>query len=223
MTEETIRSNLKIMGTTTSAGGFFRDIKVTGEGHFAGDVDCEKLSLTGNARVDGNLLMTKMKITGEMTLMGNLEGYSLRGQGEIKAASVKIDDIHLNGNLEVNGDCEGEHLRISGALNVAGLLSAEQLEINLYGLSRAKEVGGSALTIKKSKTGKFLHLMKQNPKVLFEAGLIEGDTIELNNTKANIVRGDRVIIGVDCEIDTVEYRSALEIHKNAIVRHQVKL
>lgn len=81
MTEETIRSNLKIMGTTTSAGGFFRDIKVTGEGHFAGDVDCEKLSLTGNARVDGNLLMTKMKITGEMTLMGNLEGMPCGGRG----------------------------------------------------------------------------------------------------------------------------------------------
>lgn len=74
MSEETTRSNLKIIGTTTSAGGFFRDIKVTGEGHFAGDVDCEKLSLTGNARVDGNLLMTKMKITGEMTLWVILKG-----------------------------------------------------------------------------------------------------------------------------------------------------
>jgi cytoskeletal protein CcmA (bactofilin family) len=223
VTEAATRNNLKIIGTTNSAGGIFKDVKVTGECHFAGDVDCEKFSLTGNARVAGNLRMTKMKITGEVTLDGNLEGESLRGQGEVKAASIRIDDLHINGNLEVNGDCEGEHLHIAGAFNVGGLLSAEQLEISLYGPCKAKEVGGSKLSIKKSKAGKLLHLMKQQPKVLFEAGLIEGDTIELNHTKASIVRGERVFIGADCEIDTVEYRNILEIHKNAVVKHQVKL
>lgn len=115
MTETITRNNLKVVGTTNSAGGFFRDVKITGECHFSGDVDCEKLNVTGNIVVDGSLQMTKMKLTGGMMLKDHLQGNSLRGQGEIKAASVKIDDIHVNGNLEIDGDCEGEHLHISGA------------------------------------------------------------------------------------------------------------
>lgn len=218
-----MNDNLKIIGTTSSAGGSFKDVKITGECKFAGDVNCEKMSLTGNANIAGNLHMKQMKITGEIALEGSLEGDSLRGKGEIKAATVKVDKLHLYGNLDVKGDCEGEKLQISGGLSVAGLLSAEHLEIKLFGPSSAKEVGGSILIIKKSKTGRLLHMMKPSPKILFEAGLIEGDAIELISTKANMVRGERVIIGPDCEIETVEFRDTLEVHKHATVKHQVKI
>lgn len=116
-----------------------------------------------------------------------------------------------------------ENICIFRALNVTGLLSAEKLEINLYGPCRAKEVGGSILSIKKSKTGRLLQLMKPTTKILFEAGVIEGDTIELVNTKASMVRGERVVVGADCEIETVEYRESLEIHTQATVKYQVKV
>lgn len=223
MTETITRSNLKVVGTTNSAGGFFREVKITGEGYFSGDVDCEKLNVTGNIEVEGSLQVTKMKLTGGLTLKDHLKGNSLRGQGEVKAASLKVDDVHINGSLEINGDCEGEHLRISGSCNVTGLLSAEKLEINLYGPSKAKEVGGSSLTIKKSKTGRLMELVKPTTKLQFEAGVIECDTVELVNTKASVVRGKRVIVGADCEIETVEYRESLEIHKHATVKYQVKI
>lgn len=223
MIEAAARNPLKILGTTTSAGGYFGDVKVTGECRFTGDVDCLSLSLTGETVVAGSLRMDKMKITGELAVEGIFEGDSLRGQGEIKAASTRIDQLNFNGNLEVRGDCEAEELRISGAINVAGLLNAEQLEINLFGPCAAKEVGGSAITIKRSKAGLLLNLVKPNPKALFTAGLIEGDRVDLNYTKADVVRGDHVIIGADCEINTVEYRSTLELHKLAKVKHQVKL
>lgn len=223
MIEAAARNPLKILGTTTSAGGYFGDVKVTGECQFTGDVDCLKLSLTGETAVAGSLRMDKMKITGEFAVEGILEGHSLRGQGEIKAASTRISQVDFNGNLEVLGDCEAEELRISGAIHVAGLLNAEQLEISLYGPSAAKEVGGSAITIKRSKAGLLMNLVKPNPKVMFTAGLIEGDRVDLNYTKAEVVRGDHVIIGAECEINTVEYSSTLELHKYANVKRQVKL
>lgn len=223
MTEETARNDLKILGTTTSAGGYFQDVRVTGECKFTGDVDCVRLSLTGETEVSGNLRMEKMRVTGEFSADGSLEGHSLRGHGEIQASSIRIDQVNYNGNLNVKGDCEVEELHLSGALNVSGLLSAEQLEISLFGPSEAKEVGGSNITIRRSKTGMLLNLLKANQKLLFTAGLIEGDTLELHCTKAEIVRGERVIIGADCEIQTVEYRNTLEIHKNAIVKNKVKL
>lgn len=218
------RNDMKILGTTTSAGGFYQNVHITGECQFNGDVDCQKLSLTGQAHIAGSLRTTDMKITGECSVDGSLNGLSLRGRGELKTTEgLRIDRFNFSGNLDVKGDCEAEELRLSGAASVDGLLSADRLNISLFGPSWAKEVGGSVISIKRSKAGTLLKLVKNKEEAFFKAGLIEGDSVELQYTMADMVRGEDVIIGTDCEIERVEYRSALKIHKNAKVKHQVKL
>jgi hypothetical protein len=47
---EPIRNHLKVLGETTSAGGFYQNVNITGECKFNGDVDCEKLRLTGRSQ-----------------------------------------------------------------------------------------------------------------------------------------------------------------------------
>ncbi|MDQ0192891.1 hypothetical protein [Paenibacillus wynnii] len=221
---EQIRSNLKIVGNTTTSGGYFRHVGVTGECKFTGDVDCQKLSLTGELKVLGNLHADELKITGECAIEGRVEGSSLKGRGELKIASdLKIERIRFTGNLAVKGHCESENLHIFGAIQVEGLLSADQLEIGLYGPSIAKEVGGGSIIIKRSTAAKIVGLMKPRQDAYFVAELIEGDLVDLQNAKAGIVRGKHVIIGADCEINTVEYLDTLEIHKGAKVRQQIKL
>lgn len=221
---EPIRNHLKILGTTTSAGGFYQNVNITGECQFNGDVDCEKLRLTGDAKIAGNLRVKHIKITGTCTVNGSLDGLSLRGQGEMKTtAGLRIDSLKFTGNVNVTGDCEAEELQLTGAVNVYGLLSSERLDISMYGPSWAQEVGGSKIRIKTSKVKSLLTLMKSKARVMFNAGLIEGDSIELQYTKADMVRGEHIIIGENCEINTVEYRDTLKIHKSAIVKNQVKL
>lgn len=221
---ELIRNNLKILGTTTSAGGFYQNVHITGECLFNGDVDCQKLSLTGQAQLAGSLRANETKITGECIVNGSLNGLSLRGRGELKTTEgLRIDRFNFSGNLDVKGDCEAEVLKLSGAISVDGLLSADRLDISLYGPSWAKEVGGSAIRIKRSKGGTLLKLVKNKESAFFKAEFIEGDCVELQYTKADMVRGEHVIIGTECEIGTVEYRGTLKIHKNAKVKHQVKL
>ncbi|MNC54128.1 hypothetical protein D3C81_998200 [compost metagenome] len=58
--------------------------------------------------------------------------------------------------------------------------------------------------------------------MLFTSGLIEGDSVELQNTHAHTVRGEKVIIGPDCVIQKVEYSDYLEIHRSATVKQQTK-
>ncbi|MFX3633966.1 MAG: hypothetical protein ACE3L7_26785 [Candidatus Pristimantibacillus sp.] len=221
---EIIRNDLRIVGSTTSVGGVYHNVSITGDCLFNGDIDCERLKLTGEAKVVGNLRMKQMNITGECKVDGRLDGISLGGRGEVEtAAGLRIDRIKFTGNLDIKGDCEAEDLKLAGGANVEGLLSAERLDISLFGPSWAKEVGGSKIVIKSSIAGNLLKLIKPKDIVLFKAVLIEGDHVELHQTKAEIVRGDHVIIGNHCEIQTVEYRDTLEIHKNAIVRNQIKL
>ncbi|MEK3670552.1 MULTISPECIES: hypothetical protein [unclassified Paenibacillus] len=217
------RNDLKILGTSSSVGGHFKDVKVTGECKFTGDVDCLKFSQTGEIKVDGNLRLQHMKITGECEVKGRIDGASLRGQGQLTAGGgLRIEEIKLTGGIMVTGDCEAEELQLTGIIEVSGLLNAGKLELGLFGPCRADAVGGSSISIKRSRTGALLR-PGQGKKMSFQARLIEGDQIELQSTQAQTVRGGRVIIGTGCEIDTVEYRDTLEIHKSATVRNPVKL
>ncbi|WP_054023959.1 hypothetical protein [Bacillus sp. FJAT-28004] len=221
---EPLRNHLKVLGETTSAGGFYQNVNITGECKFNGDVDCEKLRLTGEVKIAGNLKAKDMKITGVCAVDGSLNGLSLQGRGEMRTSGgLRVDKINLTGHLDVVGDCEADELQMTGAVSIDGLLSSDRLNISMFGPSWAKEVGGSKISIKRSKVGTLLKLMKSKEGVIFKAGLIEGDNIELHYTKADMVRGESVIIGPDCEIQTVEYRDVLKIHKSASVKNQVKL
>lgn len=221
MNEAVVRNNLKILGNSSSAGGTFKDVKVTGECAFSGDVDCLGFSLTGEAAVYGNLRMHTLKMTGECAVKGRVDGVGLRGQGQMTAdKGLRIEHIHYTGGITVTGDCEAEQLQLTGTVAVSGLLNAETLELTLLGPSRADAVGGGTISVKRSRTGA---LLRPGKRISFETRLIEGDRIELQHTQAQIVRGGKVIIGPGCEIDTVEYRDLLEIHASSTVRNPVQL
>jgi len=223
VTEQT-RSNLRMVGTTTTSGGHFKDVSVTGECTFNGEVDCKKLGLTGELKITGNLLVDELKITGECSVEGRVVGSSLKGRGALNtSSSLVVERIRFTGNIAAKGNCESEKLTISGAIQVEGLLSAEELELAIYGPSRAIEVGGGSILIKRSTTAKIMDFMKPGEDASFTAEVIEGDHIQLQSTRAGMVRGKHIIIGSDCDIHTVEYRDTLEIHRNAKVKHQVKL
>ncbi|MEK5238366.1 hypothetical protein NST99_22010 [Paenibacillus sp. FSL L8-0470] len=222
MSNDAERNNLKILGTSSSMGGCFLDVKVTGEGKFAGDVDCLSFSLTGNSGISGSLRTEKLKLTGEIEVKERLTAGALHGQGEIKCGSLSAERFKLSGDLEVSGDCEAEKLQMTGALRVGRLLNADILELVLFGPSRSSDVGGGSITIKRSKAGALLKQV-QSKGILFTARVIEGDQVDIQNTRAEVVRGGNVIIGADCEIGIVEYRSKLEIHKSATVKQQVKV
>ncbi|MEK3758961.1 hypothetical protein MKZ07_10995 [Paenibacillus sp. FSL P4-0338] len=221
MNEAVERHDLKILGTSSSVGGVFKDVKVTGECTFGGDVDCHKLAQTGEVAIKGNLRAQDIKITGECEAKGRVDAASLRGQGELTAGGgLRIEDIKLTGGIIVTGDCEAEQVQLTGILEVSGLLNAEKLDLTLFGPCRADTVGGGRISIKRSRSGA---LLRPGKKLSFTARLIEGDQIELQHTQAQTVRGGSIVIGPGCEIETVEYREVLEVHKSSIVRNTVKM
>lgn len=53
--------------------------------------------------------------------------------------------------------------------------------------------------------------------------MIEGDDIYLENTKADIVRGNKVKIGPGCQIGVVEYRDDFTHDSKALVKITTKI
>jgi hypothetical protein len=54
------------------------------------------------------------------------------------------------------------------------------------------------------------------------AETIEGDTVDLEATEAQVVRGKVVRIGPGCRIGWVEYTDSLEVHPEAEVGERVE-
>lgn len=137
---------------------------------------------------------------------------------------AKGEHIFLEGAMKIGGDCEVETARLNGAVTIGGQLNADRIAINLHGKSSIKEIGGEMITVKRE-NHVILHLDKWIKPLSRELNteLIEGDVLELEYTKANVVRGNTVIIGPGCEIGVVEYNKELRVSKEAAVSKSEKL
>ncbi len=187
--------DIRITGSSTAAGGRYRRVRVVGEGTFDGPVQCEELHLTGTLRVGGPLDVRRLHVTGDMTVEGSLQA----------------DHAHIRGQVTVRGNLEAEHLDLRGGASVDGLLSAEELLLRLYGPVRAQEIGGGRVVIREGWRW-FRHAG-----FLAAAEVVEGDELHVEKVKARTVRGRRVEIGPDSEIDRVEYTVHLQVSPRARV------
>jgi cytoskeletal protein CcmA (bactofilin family) len=235
--------DLIINGMGKMNGGRFRYVEVTGLGKILGDVEAENAKITGIATIEGDIAVKEISSEGNCTIEGALEGNVLKNSGNIKIGGpLKVNNINNNGRfvsrgsmkaerivsegyVKVDGDMEAEEFRSEGAFKISGLLNASQVDVKVKWHSSAREVGGDRISVRESNWNSFnafiLSLFGKGN--IFETELIEGTEILLENTKARIVRGDKIKIGPKCEIDLIEYSSTLEIDSESTVKNQVKI
>jgi len=221
---ELTRRDLRMIGETSSAGGSYRHIKLTGESSFSGDVDCVKLAQVGELEIEGGLKVGEAKITGECEVRGQLSAGKVGGRGELNVRTgFRGEQVKFTGNIETGGDCEAGSFKLDGAFNVGGLLSADLIDVRMFGPCSAKEIGGSKISVKRSRARKLLSLVNADGHSGLIAEQIEGDAVSLEHTAAAVVRGNRIEIGPGCRIGRVEYRNALDVHKTATVDEVVRV
>ena len=103
----------------------------------------------------------------------------------------------------------------------------QQVEIEVGGACQAGEIGGESVRIYRSATAvntflsRLLNGARRAGRLSVET--IEASQIDLEATRAKVVRGRDVRIGADCEIDRVEYSGACEIADGAVVRESAKV
>lgn len=222
--ETTTYHDLKLVGNTSSAGGQFRHIKITGESVLSGDVIAESIKCIGEMEIKGNLqVQKKMKLTGECKVHGSIQSESLVAIGDIQVVSVRGSRVKVSGHIKVDHSCEVETLKLHGWLEVGELISAEQLHLNLHGPCRAQEIGGGTITVTRSPLSKIKRMFTLQDAGTLRANLIEGDVVHLEHVTADIVRGTRVTLGIGCKIGRLEYRESLEKHPKAEVSSEVKI
>jgi cytoskeletal protein CcmA (bactofilin family) len=258
------RTNVHLAGSGRISGGVYDTVIVAGSGRIEGDVDANLIKAAGMCRIDGDVKTKELKTAGSCRVAGDVqaERMSTAGscviEGDVHADEVRIagtqtvegtlksKEITSAGSLKVTEDVEAEKFLSRGGFEIGGLLSAEEIKIELGG-GKVSEIGGTRIEVRQR--GRSFWGWRRQPRVhvqigrdledlgeslgyafgwshrwgSLEADTIEGDEIFLENTKARVVRGKKIQIGEGCKIESVEYSESLEVAPGAHVKHQTKV
>ncbi|TYP68656.1 polymer-forming cytoskeletal protein [Paenibacillus methanolicus] len=219
--------DLALNGISRAAGGAYRSVKMEGVCKIDGDVKAEDMAVSGVGKVYGGVEARTFVAAGRVTVAGPLTADRVRLEGQFTVrGGLYADKAVLDGALKVEGNCEAEEIVLNGWIRVGGMLNAGRIDIGLIGASKAQEIGGSSIEVKRAERGAWAHLLQRvipafDPAL--EARMIEGDEVRLEATAAAVVRGDRVVIGAGCSIGRVEYKTELIVHPNASVKERVRV
>jgi cytoskeletal protein CcmA (bactofilin family) len=231
--------NLIINGAGSYPGGRYDKVSIRGEGTIVNDVESSSFHVYGTSEAIENLKTGSVKIFGEAEVKMNMEAEDTLVMGTMMVGGhahlkkIKIfglmevgegltgDEANIKGSISVNGDVEYETFESSGGFEIKGLLTADTIQVGLrFGVSRADEIGGGKITVKK-RSNSILPFGKEVGSLV--AKVIEGDDIYLENTQAEIVRGNKVKIGPGCQIGVVEYRNEVTHDPKATIKTTTKI
>ncbi|MED1202951.1 polymer-forming cytoskeletal protein [Heyndrickxia acidicola] len=234
------KRNLLINGFGTSSGGHFEKAEVNGKGTVNGDVYCNEIicngfatingnveaqtiKINGNGKIDGNVYAQEISVDGIVKMSGEVNGGELKVSGSAAFGNnVKGDSILVNGKAKIAGDCESENFSSEGIFRIGGLLNAEEISVLLYGECKAEEIGGKSIIVKEKPSG-MMKLIKPFFPSRLVTKVMEGDDIRIEAVTADVVRGNTVAIGPNCEIGLVEYKSDIQISPGSKVKEHKKI
>lgn len=211
-------NDLHISGMGKATGGTYNNVQIDGMTTVNGDIECQTFISNGKSTVNGNINANSLSIKGLSKIEGNIQATKMQIDGSVKLdGNLKGEQINLNGMVNIDGDCEAEEFLADGGFTIDGLLNAGHINIKLRGKCRIEEIGGENIVVTKEKSGTSFNIIGSIFPIHLITDSIEGNKIQLEFTKAEIVRGNEIIIGPGCEIETVEYKSSLYIDDTAKV------
>lgn len=226
---------MKISGVGSVAGGVYKKVTVGGSGRITSALECEVLHVSGSVICEGPVKCGDVRVSGVAdfrsdvtagtavvsgmaTFRANLHAQRLRVSGATDVEKgVSGGTIELQGGLNVGGDCEVEFFKATGGFVVGGLLSADTIDVRMYGACKAGEIGGESIEfrqVRRPALGLAVVLGIAETNAL-EAGSVEGDHVLLERAKVGTVRGRDVTLGDGCDVDLVEYSSELSQARGA--------
>jgi cytoskeletal protein CcmA (bactofilin family) len=226
MEQQSRKPDLNINGISNAAGGEYGKVNIDGIGTIEGNLSAMEFDVNGITKVRGSLLVDELDCDGILKVEGQLSAGKSVIDGRLKVlGSMRGENCRLNGTLNVSGDCELESFDAEGAFDISGLLNAGRMTVKLQNRGIAREIGVEYMQVRQARKNMWSKLWRwMLPKFTpeLQVATIEGDDIDLEYTVADIVRGNRVVIGKGCVIERVEYQLELKVSPGAKVQQEVR-
>lgn len=238
------RENLNIAGEAVLEGGQYNEVRVTGHATFQSDLDAMNLVVTGEATFSGEIKTVRMSVSGDCAVEGGLDADTLMIKGRCVVdrpsranqftnsgyarflRDLETDTIVSSGSLIVEGSLRARDFQCKGLLIVRKSLSAQLVDISLYGTSNVWEIHGDTVRIDH---GKLVPLDRGMEDLLplvhrkLESNLITGTDLFLEHAEVERVSGTNVYIGPKCRIGVVQVKGRLSTDPTSTVERVERL
>jgi cytoskeletal protein CcmA (bactofilin family) len=233
-----IAEEMKASGSCTVEGDVTaEEFRTNGSAKVNGDVNADVFKCSGSQRVEGKLTTSYTKISGSCKVGGDVEADKFNSEGSFEIQGLLSADII---SIRLGGDCSareigGEKIEIK---RKSGKYDRKNFETKSKDKSESEDkkwqfdefgiqidVDLEKITDMIGQIGEDLgiHVSGYIGRGSLTAEVIEGDKIYLESTKAKIVRGKKIVIGPDCEIDSIEFEESLEIDEYSRVSNQTRI
>lgn len=209
----------------------------------------EDIEITQSAKLKGTISCASLKAD-QLAVVGALNAETLEARiitldGTVSVSSLDAKDATITGTVIVDslkasslageGIFKGSVLDVRNSLCVTGTINFSDIKadtIKSKGKVTAKAVNARSFSLKlegkeQSKIDQLqadtIAISSKSKQALLICKSITGSTVEVEHVIADRITGEIVTIGPNCEVNTVEFKDAISIHKTATVRTQNKL
>lgn len=176
-------------------------------------VDLKKISTHGHSSFHSRVKATTLRNTGVCTIKDFCEMAELSNAGQLKIRHGNITKINSSGKLIVEQTLQAKQFNGIGVVK-AKEIQSEQFNLKLSGKSEIEQLIADDICIEKDK----LSISLFNHKKLVTKN-ITGKQLQLSYTNAEIVKGNVIVIGDQCNIHTLYYTESYSISPQATVQH----
>ncbi|WDH82218.1 polymer-forming cytoskeletal protein [Paenibacillus urinalis] len=189
-----------------------------------GDIAAEDILVNGTSKAKGNVRAERTRVDGVFSIRGLLDTESLIVNGKANLGGKLIaSSVEVAGTLSVDRDVECEKFEVQGGFKIRGLLNAGDVDIKLLLGCEAEDIGGERIHVRRDRKVKLLDGFVPGLAPKLKAKVIEGDDIYLEQTYAQTVRGNRVVIGPGCQIGLVEYKETYHQDEDTVVDRYIQM
>lgn len=232
--------DLEVKPFETVDGGDYRNINISGIGKIKSNINTEVLEVNGLGTIFGDIEAESIMVSGSLTaekdvtatyifnskgisnLNKNLVCDELLVQGNLSVkGNIKFTNAKLRGMFASRGILTGDNFDLLGTVDIAGEIRVDNIKVYFKEKSSIKGIICDDLEIVTDKEIKTGLLDKFKSKNILKCNEIIGKKIYIENVECKFISGDEVIIGDNCKIEKVEYKSKFEFTKTSEVKEFV--
>lgn len=203
-------------GTIKNLASDYELLKIRGSVALHQDIHTKKISTHGHSSFQYDVVTDILKSSGSCALKSNCDIKEIVNTGNLKLKKGQITKISSSGRLIVEDSMKSEKVDLIGIVQ-AKEIDAKQFQLKLSSESVIERLIADTVHIEKEKIS-FSFLRK---KLICKH--IKGGNLRISYTDAEVVEADTVIIGKDCNIQTLYYKDCYTISPNAKVKHIIRI
>ncbi|WP_096186362.1 hypothetical protein [Evansella halocellulosilytica] len=210
-----LRSITLTSGTIKDLSTTYDLLRIRGSVAFHQDIRTKKISTHGYSSFHYDVVADVLKSSGSCVLKKYFDIKEIVNAGNLKIKKGQTIKINGSGRLTVEDIFQSEKVDLTGIVQ-AKEIHTNQFQLKLSGESFIERLIADEAYIEKERIT--ISLLRK--KLICK--YIKGRRLQISYTDAEIVEGDTVVIGENCNIQTLYYKEHYTISPNAKVQHIVR-